>query len=32
MMTRAEWFWATLLWLGVTLFMLIAIWLNIGTH
>lgn len=31
-MTRAEWFWAVILWLGVTAFMLAAIWLNIGTR
>jgi hypothetical protein len=31
-MTKAEWFWAVLLWAGVTVFMIIAIWLNIGTH
>ncbi len=32
MMSKAEWFWAVLLWAGVTTFMLIAIWLNIGTR
>ena len=31
-MTRAEWIWAVILWIGVTAFMLAAIWLNIGTR
>jgi len=31
-MSRAEWFWVVLLWVGVTAFMLVAIWLNIGTR
>ena len=30
-MTKAEWFWVILMWLGVTAFMIVAIWLNIGT-
>lgn len=31
-MTKAEWLWAVIIWLGVTAFMLVAIWLNIGTR
>lgn len=31
-MTRQEWFWAVIIWLGVTAFMIVAIWLNIGTR
>ena len=31
-MTKLEWLWAIIIWLGVTAFMVVAIWLNIGTR